>query len=280
LKPLSWMLALLALGGLAWAVAVALKGRDLRRRNAELERLVAERTADLERVNRHRSEFLANMSHELRTPLNAIIGFSDVMLGGMIGAMPDKQKEFVGDIRDSGRHLLALINDILDLSRVEAGRMELQRATFDLERVNTEAITLVRGRAERHRIELRMEVEAGIGAIDADERKFKQILLNLLSNAVKFTPQGGVVTLSARRVAEGVRVSVADTGVGMSAEDQGAIFQEFREVGNDPDRRAEGTGLGLALTKRLVELHGGSIRVESAPGRGSTFTFELPVAAT
>ena len=245
--------------------------------NVRLFNEIQEKGRQLEVANKHKSDFLANMSHELRTPLNAIIGFSEVMLGGMAGTMPEKQKEFIGDIRDSGKHLLALINDILDLSKIEAGRMELDIARFDLAAAMSNAMTLVRGRAERHGIKLASDIAPGIGSYDGDERKFKQIVLNLLTNAVKFTPEGGTVTMGAERRNGAYVFSVQDTGVGIAPEDQQAIFEEFRQVGKDYDKKAEGTGLGLALTKRLVELHGGTIRVDSAPGRGSTFTFELPI---
>jgi signal transduction histidine kinase len=238
---------------------------------------IQEKGRQLEVANKHKSDFLANMSHELRTPLNAIIGFSEVMLSGMAGNMPEKQKEFIGDIRDSGKHLLALINDILDLSKIEAGRMELDVARFDLPAAMSNAMTLVRGRAERHGIRLASDISSEVGAYDGDERKFKQIVLNLLTNAVKFTPEGGTVTLGARQANGAYVFSVSDTGVGIAPEDPGAIFEEFRQVGKDYDRKAEGTGLGLALTKRLVELHGGRIAVESVVGRGSKFTFTLPL---
>jgi signal transduction histidine kinase len=246
--------------------------------NVRLFNEIQEKSRQLETANKHKSEFLANMSHELRTPLNAIIGFSEVMLSGMAGNMPEKQKEFIGDIRDSGKHLLALINDILDLSKIEAGRMELDRTRFDVPAAVANAMTLVRGRAERHGIRLASEVGEDVGAYEGDERKFKQIVLNLLTNAVKFTPEGGSVTLGAKRVNGAYVFSVTDTGVGIAPEDQQAVFEEFKQVGSDIERKAEGTGLGLALTKRLVELHGGRIRVESVVGRGSTFTFELPLA--
>ena len=249
-----------------------------------LERKVEERTAELreasrqvELANRHKSEFLANMSHELRTPLNAIIGFSDVMLTGMTGTMADKQREFIGDIRDSGKHLLGLINDILDLSKIEAGRMELDVARFNLRTATENAMTLVRARAERHGIALDAEIAPEVGDYDGDERKFKQILLNLLTNAVKFTPEGGSVTLAAGQVDGSYVFSIRDTGIGIAPEDHDRIFEEFRQVGSDFERKAEGTGLGLTLTRKLVELHGGRIRVESALGEGSTFTFELPI---
>jgi signal transduction histidine kinase/HAMP domain-containing protein len=245
--------------------------------NVRLFNEIQEKSRQLEAANKHKSDFLANMSHELRTPLNAIIGFSEVMLSGMTGALPDKQKEFIGDIRDSGKHLLALINDILDLSKIEAGRMELDIARFDLREAIGNAMTLVRGRAERHGINLESAISDEVGAYDGDERKFKQIVLNLLTNAVKFTPEGGSVTLGAQRVNGAYVFSVKDTGVGIAPEDQQLIFEEFRQVGSDYERKAEGTGLGLALTRRLVHLHGGEISVASAPGRGSTFTFTLPL---
>jgi signal transduction histidine kinase len=245
--------------------------------NVRLFNEIQEKSRQLEVANKHKSDFLANMSHELRTPLNAIIGFSEVMLGGMAGSMPDKQKEFIGDIRDSGKHLLALINDILDLSKIEAGRMELDVARFDLPAAMSNAMTLVRGRAERHGIRLASDISPEVGTYDGDERKFKQIVLNLLTNAVKFTPEGGTVTMGAERVNGAYVFSVKDTGVGIAPEDQQAIFEEFKQVGKDYERKAEGTGLGLTLTKRLVELHGGRIQVESAVGKGSKFTFTLPI---
>jgi signal transduction histidine kinase len=248
--------------------------------NVRLFNEIQEKSRQLEIANKHKSDFLANMSHELRTPLNAIIGFSEVMISGMAGALPDKQKEFVGDIRDSGRHLLALINDILDLSKIEAGRMELDVARFDLKEAVNNAMTLVRGRADRHGIHLEQKIAPEVGTYDGDERKFKQIVLNLLTNAVKFTPEGGTVTMGAERVNGAYVFSVKDTGVGIAEQDQGLIFEEFRQVGSDYERKAEGTGLGLALTRRLVHLHGGEISVRSAPGKGSTFTFTLPIEQT
>jgi len=245
--------------------------------NVRLFNEIQEKSRLLEVANKHKSDFLANMSHELRTPLNAIIGFSEVMLSGMTGALPDKQKEFITDIRDSGKHLLALINDILDLSKIEAGRMELDVARFDLKEAIANAMTLVRGRAERHGIRLDSRIDTEVGDYDGDERKFKQIMLNLLTNAVKFTPEGGTVTIGAARMNGAYVFSVKDTGVGIAPGDQQLIFEEFRQVGTDYERKAEGTGLGLALTRKLVHLHGGELSVESAPGKGSTFTFTLPL---
>jgi signal transduction histidine kinase len=247
--------------------------------NVRLFNEIQEKSRQLEVANKHKSEFLANMSHELRTPLNAIIGFSDVMLTGMTGPMADKQKEFTRDIRDSGKHLLGLINDILDLSKIEAGRMELDIARFNLKAAMDNALTLVRGRAERHGIQLETDIDPLVGDYDGDERKFKQIMLNLLTNAVKFTPEGGTVTMAANRVDGNYVFSVKDTGIGIAPEDHDKVFEEFRQVGTDYARKAEGTGLGLTLTRKLVELHGGKIRLESELGKGSTFTFNLPISA-
>jgi GAF domain-containing protein/anti-sigma regulatory factor (Ser/Thr protein kinase) len=245
--------------------------------NVRLFKEIQAKSAQLEVANQHKSEFLANMSHELRTPLNAIIGFSEVLMDRMFGEVNEKQADYLKDIHESGRHLLSLINDILDLSKIEAGRMELELSSFDLPSAISNAITLVRERAQRHSIELHLDVDGQLGQLSADERKFKQIMLNLLSNAVKFTPDGGQVGVSARKFDGVVEVAVRDTGIGIAPEDQAAVFEEFKQVGRDNLRKAEGTGLGLALTKRFVELHGGAIRLESAPGKGSTFTVSLPL---
>ena len=245
--------------------------------NARLFREIQEKSAQLEVANKHKSEFLANMSHELRTPLNAIIGFSEVLMDRMFGEVNEKQAEYLKDIHESGRHLLSLINDILDLSKIEAGRMDLELSSFDLPEALSNAMTLVRERAQRHNIRLGLEVDKRLGEFRADERKFKQIVLNLLSNAVKFTPDGGQVDVLAKLDTARIEVAVRDTGIGIAPEDQGAVFEEFKQVGRDYTRKAEGTGLGLALTRKFVELHGGEIRLESAPGKGSTFTFTLPV---
>ena len=246
---------------------------NLNRMSDELGRLYDQ----LEAANRHKSEFLANMSHELRTPLNAIIGFSDVLLERTFGEVNPKQEQYISIILTSGRHLLSLINDILDLSKIEAGRMELELSSFDLAFAIENTITLVRDRAARHSLALTMEVEPDLGEFVGDERKLKQILLNLLSNALKFTPDGGRISVRAGRVDGVVEISVIDTGIGIAAEDQEAIFEEFRQVGTDYVRKREGTGLGLALTRKFIELHGGKIGVSSEPGKGSIFTFTLPV---
>jgi signal transduction histidine kinase len=245
--------------------------------NARLFGEVEEKTRELEVANRHKSEFLANMSHELRTPLNAVIGFSEVLLERMFGEINAKQEEYLNDILGSGRHLLSLINDILDLSKIEAGRMELELAAFDLPQAIDNALTLVRERATGRAIALRVAVDERLGEFRGDERKIKQVLLNLLSNAIKFTPEGGRVEVRAEPVDGHVELSVSDTGVGIAPADQEAVFEEFRQVGTDYAKKREGTGLGLALARRFVELHGGRIWVKSAPGEGSTFTFSLPV---
>ena len=245
--------------------------------NARLFREIEEKSKQIEAANRHKSEFLANMSHELRTPLNAIIGFSEVLGERMFGELNEKQAEYTEDILSSGRHLLSLINEILDLSKVEAGRMELELATFDLPLAIDNARTFVRERATKHGINLDVKVDERLGDFVGDERKIKQILLNLLSNAVKFTPEGGRIGINARQADGGVEISVTDTGIGIAPEDQAKIFEEFRQVGGDYAHKKEGTGLGLTLAKKFVELHGGRIWVESEVGKGSTFTFTLPI---
>jgi len=244
--------------------------------NARLFSEIQAKSRELELANKHKSEFLANMSHELRTPLNAIIGFSEVLSEKMFGEVNDKQLEYLLDIHTSGHHLLSLINDILDLSKIEAGRMELDLATTNLPMLLDNCTTLVRERANRQGLVLSLEVEEGLGDWVADIRKLKQVVINLLSNAVKFTPAGGKVTLRARRLENAVEIAVVDTGVGIAADQQALVFEEFRQAGGDYLRKSEGTGLGLSLAKRFVELHGGTMRVESAPGQGSTFAFVLP----
>jgi signal transduction histidine kinase len=246
--------------------------------NARLVGEIRDKSQQLEVANKHKSEFLANMSHELRTPLNAIIGFSEVLLERLFGELNEKQDDYLKDIHSSGRHLLTLINDILDLSKIEAGRMELEVSSFDLASALSNAMTLVRERAQRHGIALEQQVDPELGEITADERKFKQILVNLLSNAVKFTPDGGRIDVNARREEDNVVIAVHDTGIGIAAQDQAAVFEEFRQVGRDYTNKQEGTGLGLTLTKKFVELHGGRIWLDSEPGKGSTFTFTIPVA--
>ena len=194
----------------------------------------------------------------------------------MFGELNEKQDDYLKDIFTSGKHLLSLINDILDLSKIEAGRMELDLGDFDAAQALANAMTLVRERAQTHGIGLTLEADGVAGELRADERKFKQILLNLLSNAVKFTPDGGTVVVRAALTDIGIQVGVSDTGVGISAEDQLVVFDEFKQVGRHYTNKHEGTGLGLALTKRFVELHGGTLTLQSEPGVGSTFTFTIP----
>jgi signal transduction histidine kinase/CheY-like chemotaxis protein len=241
---------------------------NLNRMNDELGELYRK----LETASRAKSDFLANMSHELRTPLNAIIGFSEVLQEQMFGPLNSKQAEYLGDIVTSGRHLLLLINDTLDLSKIEAGKMELELATFSLPAVLEDGVTMVRERAARHGIECSVDAGPDLDDVEADERKVKQVVFNLLSNAVKFTPDGGRVDVRARRVGDRAEVAVADTGVGIDPSDQDRIFREFQQAGQQ-----EGSGLGLALARSLVALHGGRLWVESEPGSGSTFIFTLPV---
>jgi two-component system, NtrC family, sensor kinase len=245
---------------------------ELETRNREIE----DKSRQLEVASQHKSEFLANMSHELRTPLNAVIGFSEVLTDRMFGELNEKQDEYLKDIHASGQHLLSLINDILDLSKIEAGRMELELADFHLPLAIDNALVLVRERALRRSITLEQSIDPRLGEIRGDERKVKQVLLNLLSNAIKFTPEGGRIGVRALPADGIVEVTVADTGVGIAPEDQEAIFEEFRQVGA-AEKKAEGTGLGLALARKFIELHGGRISVVSQVGVGSTFTFTLPV---
>jgi len=231
---------------------------------------------DLAAASQHKSEFLANMSHELRTPLNAVIGFSEVLSEGLFGELNAKQEEYARDIHASGQHLLSLINDILDLSKIEAGRMELELTEFDLPTAIENALILVRERAGRRGIALETGIDERLGQLQADERKIRQVILNLLSNAIKFTPEGGRIGVTARLSDSSVEIFVSDTGIGIAPEDQEAVFEEFRQVGRS-DKKAEGTGLGLTLCRKFIELHGGRIWVVSEPGSGSTFTFAIPM---
>jgi signal transduction histidine kinase len=235
--------------------------------------------AELEEASRHKSEFLANMSHELRTPLNAIIGFSQVLRDEMVGPVNEKQAEYLDDITSSGNHLLSLINDVLDLSKVEAGQIQLDVHPFSLREALERGVVMVRERATDDGVRVGLEADPEVDVVDGDERRIKQVIFNLLSNAVKFTPAGGEVDVSTMRVNGEVRVSVADTGPGIAPEDRERVFEEFQqtEVGVE---QHEGTGLGLALCKKFVELHGGRIWLESEVGQGSTFTFALPAGSS
>ena len=244
--------------------------------NARLFQALEDKSHQLEIANQHKSAFLASVSHELRTPLNAVIGFAQMLAARYFGDLTAKQAEYVDDIVSSGRHLLSLINDILDLSKIEAGRMELEAADFDLGATVSDALTLVRERARRGGVALHMDIDPALGAWHGDERKLKQVLLNLLSNAVKFTPSGGEVQVAARLDGAGAQIAVRDTGVGIAPEEQVLIFEAFRQAGGNVNHKREGTGLGLALARRFVELHGGAISVDSAPGKGSVFIVTLP----
>jgi signal transduction histidine kinase len=244
--------------------------------NAQLFQEIEDKSRQLGAASQHKSEFLANMSHELRTPLNAIIGFSEVLSERMFGELNEKQEEYLKDIHASGQHLLSLINDILDLSKIEAGRMELELTDFHLPTALDSALALIRERAGRRGIALHLSVDDRLGQIRADERKVRQVVLNLLSNAIKFTPEGGRIDVGAVPTDAFVEVAVSDTGVGIAPEDQEAVFEEFRQVGT-ADKKVEGTGLGLTLCRKFIELHGGKIWVKSQLGQGSTFTFTVPV---
>jgi len=229
-----------------------------------------------EDASRAKSEFLANMSHELRTPLTAILGFNELLRDNYL-ADPGERRAAFDDVERSGLHLLSLINDVLDLSKIEAGQMDLDLATVDLGGLLEETTALLRERAVARGVSLTVDT-AALPPIAADSRKVKQIVFNLLANAVKFTPAGGAVTLTTQREGECVAITVCDTGIGISAADQARLFQPFSQVDSSLARRHDGTGLGLALTKQLAELHGGTIAVQSAPGEGSTFTVRLPIA--
>ena len=244
--------------------------------NARLFREIEIKSRQLEVASQHKSEFLANMSHELRTPLNAIIGFSEVLTDRLFGDLNEKQEEYLKDIYASGTHLLSLINDILDLSKIEAGRMELELTDFDLPTAIESALTLVRERAGRRSIALHTNIDNRLGQVQADERKVRQVVLNLLSNAIKFTPEGGRIEVGAVSKDGSVEISVSDTGIGIAPEDQEKVFEEFRQVGTAA-KKVEGTGLGLTLCRKFVELHGGKIWVKSQERVGSTFTFTIPV---
>jgi signal transduction histidine kinase/ActR/RegA family two-component response regulator len=243
--------------------------------NARLFRELQTKTKELEIASRHKSEFLASMSHELRTPLNAVIGFSEVLLDRMFGEINERQDEYLRDIRNSGKHLLELLNEILDLSKVEAGQMVLEPSTFVVSTTMESTLAMVRERATQHAIAVTVEVVDDVGMIDADERRFKQVVLNLMSNAVKFTPDGGSVSVRAYRDGTALVVTVADSGIGVPPEDQERIFESFQQGGRGAPKE-EGTGLGLTLSRRIVELFGGRMWLTSTPGKGSTFGFSIP----
>jgi signal transduction histidine kinase/CheY-like chemotaxis protein len=244
--------------------------------NAQLFRELEHKTAELQVVSQHKSDFLASMSHELRTPLNAVIGFSEVLLERMFGELNERQDEYLHDILNSGRHLLELLNEILDLSKVEAGRMELEPSTFPFRDALEYCIAMVRERATLHGIALTLDLDPGLELINTDELRFKQVVLNLLSNAVKFTPDGGHVAVAARQRGSEVEVTVTDDGIGIPAEDRERIFESFQQ-GRRGASREEGTGLGLTLSRRIVSLLGGTLWLDSKMGVGSTFGLILPI---
>jgi signal transduction histidine kinase/CheY-like chemotaxis protein len=235
-------------------------------------------SAELEVASRHKSEFLASMSHELRTPLNAVLGFSEVLLEKMFGDINERQEEYLRDIHGSGRHLLELLNEILDLSKVEAGRMDLQYSDVGVRSLLEETVALLRERATGSGIDLRVEVAAGVDTVYSDRLRLKQVLVNLVGNAVKFTQQGGAVTVRAEPDGPEIAITVTDTGIGIPPEDHERIFESFQQGGRGPSHE-EGTGLGLTLSRRIVELLGGRMWLHSEVGAGSTFGFSLPASS-
>jgi PAS domain S-box-containing protein len=249
--------------------------RQLAETNTELEMT----NRELERANRLKSEFLASMSHELRTPLHTIIGFSELLAEELEGPLNAKQHRFVRHIHNDSLHLLELINDILDISKIEAGRLELRPEIFDFGALVAESLASIRALAEAKSLNLETNVDVPT-AVEADRLRIRQVLVNLLSNAIKFTPDGGRIGVDARVHQGFVLVSVSDTGVGIPAEEHDFIFDKFHQVGATTKGIREGTGLGLAITKRLVEQHGGTIHVNSQPQRGSTFRFTLPLESS
>jgi len=256
---------------LSWVIDIS------HRKRMEEELIRSKEAAEI--ANRAKTEFLANMSHELRTPLNAIIGFAEVIKDELFGPIgTPKYASYARDIHASGRHLLDLINDILDLSKLEVGKLELREEDVVLARAIDECVGLMRARADQSGVGLMIDVSGNLAKLNCDERALKQVLLNFLSNAVKFTPAGGTVTVRVRRVADGVAVSVKDTGIGMSKADIEVALSPFGQVDSPVARQHKGTGLGLPISKQLIELHGGKLTVDSKPGRGTTMTATFPVS--
>ncbi|HZT51123.1 MAG TPA: ATP-binding protein, partial [Stellaceae bacterium] len=257
-------------GGL---IATYLDITEQKRVEADLRR--AKEEAEL--ASRSKSEFLANMSHELRTPLNAIIGFADILKGEVFGKLGDKRyADYAGDIRDSGLHLLRLINDVLDVSKIEFGKIALADDTVDVASVVQACVRLMRDRADAASVTVSQSLPTDLPLVQADELRLKQILLNLLSNAVKFTPPGGAVTISADAGAQGLRIVVEDTGIGIAPRDLATALRPFGQIDSRLARKYQGTGLGLPLTKSMTELHGGRLEIESTPGVGTKATVWLP----
>jgi protein-histidine pros-kinase len=251
--------------------------RDITERK-RIELALHEKNIELQNTAEAKNRFLANMSHELRTPLNGIIGFAEFLVDGKPGKLNAKQTEYLTDILNSGRHLLQLINDVLDLAKVEAGKMEFNPETFVVAKAIDEVCAVAKPIAQKKNIQVSVQVAPGLDSVTLDQQKFKQVLYNLVSNAVKFTDEGGKVTIiAAPHGAQQLRLAIKDTGIGIRAEDVRRLFREFEQLESGASRRYEGTGLGLALTKRIVELQGGTIAVESEAGKGSTFTVVLPL---
>ncbi len=230
-------------------------------------------------ANRHKSDFLANMSHELRTPLNAINGFSEILLDEPFGKLNEKQREYVRDILESGTHLLSLIHDILDLSKVEAGKLELDLSEFEIHDIVNTSLNMIKEKAAKHAINISVEIDENIGAMVADQRKIKQIMFNLLSNSMKFTPDGGAIGIRVDKIGDQAQFCVWDTGIGISIEDQKKIFEEFHQVDSSTTRKFDGAGLGLAIVKKFVSLHSGKVWVESKLGKGARFYFRVPIVS-
>jgi two-component system CheB/CheR fusion protein len=242
----------------------------------EFEQELKKHATEIEIANKSKSYFLANMSHELRTPLNAIIGFSELLKDEMVGSITPKQKSFINDIFSSGKHLLSLLNDILDLSKIEAGKMTLDLEKTDIHLLFKSSLSIVKEKAFAHNIRLNLDIKKDVRQIYVDERKLKQIIYNLLSNAVKFTTDGGIVFIKVKKVSDLLEFSVADTGIGISKKNIINLFQPFEQLDSSINKKYEGTGLGLSLVKRLVILHGGSVEVKSELGKGSCFTVRIP----
>ncbi len=261
-----------SVGQVAGLIGVVLDVTALRKEEDELH----EAKDQAEQANRIKSEFLSNMSHELRTPLNAIIGFSEALKDGLMGKVAENQLEYINDIYISGEHLLSLINDILDLAKVEAGKLELELEQFSLDSVLQNSLSMVKEKALTHRLKVTLEADTMMPEIVADIRKLKQIVYNMLSNAVKFTPDGGDVTIGAHRVGDMLEITVRDTGIGISTENQAKLFQPFTQIDSILARKYQGTGLGLVMIKHLAELHGGSVSFASEVNKGSLFSVKIP----
>ena len=254
--------------------------RLLQEKNAELmaqQQALIEKTRELETAGQFKSKFLAGMSHELRTPLNAVIGFSDLMLNGSLGETNDTQRQCLTDILNSGQLLLTLINDVLDLSKVEAGKLDLYPESLDLSEVIDGVMPAVKPQLDTNNLKLIISIEPGLPAVNADRNRLRQIILNLLSNAIKFTPPDGKIVVKAVNKDNWCHISVIDSGIGIRKEDQKRIFEAFTQLDTPLEKRREGTGLGLTITRQFVEMSGGRLRLESEPGKGSNFTFTIPL---